>query len=156
MQFYSYSDINRGIPKRECAKSMADFIERIADQMQIHFMFLAIVSIFNSLSVWILHSRYILMITDDDLYGDDSEYDEDEKSCISYNPSTFETSKREEIPIVKATQLNLDINKTLMQRKERARFHHANTDMRLPLPRIAEKKESDNLDVLIGTLKSKQ
>ena len=95
------------------------------------------------------------MITDDDLYGEDSIYDEDEKSCMSYNPSTYESSRYDNIPVVKATQLNLEINKTLMQRKERAKLHHANTDMRLPLPRIAEKKESDNLDVLISTLKSK-
>jgi hypothetical protein len=82
-------------------------------------MLLAIVSIINSLCIWILHSRYILNITDDDLYGEDSLYDEDEKSCLSYNPSTYETSKYDSIPVVKATQLNLDINKTLMQRKER-------------------------------------
>ena len=66
-------------------------------------MVLAIVSIINTLSVWILHSRYILMITDDDLYGEDSIYDEDEKSCMSYNPSTYETSRYDNIPVVKAT-----------------------------------------------------
>ena len=111
---------------------MVHLIERIADQMLIHFMFLALVAVINSLSVWILHSRYILMISDDDLYGDDSEYDEDEKSCISYNPSTFETSKYNEIPVVKATQLNLEINKTLIKRKQLK--HQANTQLELPLP----------------------
>jgi len=55
---------------------MADLLERIADQMLVHFMLLALIGMINSLSVWILHSRYILMVSDDDLYGEDSVYDD--------------------------------------------------------------------------------
>ena len=55
---------------------MADLLERIADQMLVHFMLLALIGMINSLSVWILHSRYILMVSDDDLYGEDSVYND--------------------------------------------------------------------------------
>ncbi len=72
----------------------------------------------NCLSVWILQSRYILLVSDEDLYGKDSDYDGDDQSMFSNNNrSTFQTSKREEIPEVKSTQLNLEINKTLMRRR---------------------------------------
>lgn len=56
------------------------------------------------------------MVSDNDLYGEDSEFD-DEKTTYSRPVSIFETSVIESIPIVLPKKLNLEINKTLQKRK---------------------------------------
>ena len=57
---------------------MIDFLERVSDQMLMHFIFLALVGMINCLAIWVLQSRYILLVSDEDLYGKDSEYDGDD------------------------------------------------------------------------------
>ena len=70
---------------------MIHLLERISELAMIQALVIALMSLFNSMALWILNSRYILLVNDDDLYGKESACDFDENfndSFYSRNPST--------------------------------------------------------------------
>ncbi|CDW86528.1 UNKNOWN [Stylonychia lemnae] len=156
---YLYSDISRGIPQRSCNKALIDFLKRITEISKLQCLFIGIICVINSISIWILHSRYILLVSDEDLFGKDSDGEgefDDNASLRSGMTSTFDKSYIDQKSYEAPKLLNLDSNKRLQQRRNFNNLRSTNTSNNLPLPSIVEKKESEFLDTLIADIKNLQ
>ena len=149
---YLFTDVSQGLPRRTCAQGMIHLLERVSELAMIQALVITLMSILNAIAVWILNSRYILLVNDDDLYGEESAYDFDENfnnSSYSKNTSTQMASDLNDIPLVGSKKLNLEINRTIKERRMKM-IEKMST---LPMPEIQEKRrESENLTNLISQL----
>jgi hypothetical protein len=66
LDYYVFTDINRGIPKRSCNKAIVDQLIKTAHMVSFMAALITLFSIISIYSMWVLHSRY-----PDDLYKED-------------------------------------------------------------------------------------
>eukprot|EP00347_Sterkiella_histriomuscorum_P016461 403353088 len=155
LDLYVYSNINNGMPKRSCVKAMIDSLQKMSNIIALNGLLLGVISVVNCMFIYVLQSRYILLVDDEDLFGKDSEGDVDDDNISmysKYNGSTIDTNRFDKLKQETPKQLNLDINKTLMSRRMLNQQNMINKNTTLPLPLIVEKKESGILDGLIANL----